>query len=84
MKAFATGVLDVQEPIDAVRFKTLMNEVKTSTGVKGKDLFHPVRVMLTGAHSGPEFDKIVPLMEEGSALGLPVMGVRQRVQVWIE
>lgn len=83
MKAFADGLKAVAGPIDATQFKTLMNEVKTSTGVKGKDLFHPVRIMLTGAHSGPEFDKIVPLMEEGSALGLPVMGVRERVQHWL-
>ena len=30
-----------------------MNEVKTESGVKGKDLFHPVRIVLTGAHVWP-------------------------------
>ncbi len=82
-KAFSEGLKAIEGPIDAARFKALMNEVKSTTGVKGKELFHPVRILLTGAHSGPEFDKIVPLMEEGSALGLPVMGVRERVQRWI-
>src|ERR1035441_10835307 len=48
------------------RFKAIMNEVKAKTGVKGKDLFHPVRIALTGSHSGPEFDKLIPILEEGS------------------
>lgn len=54
------------------RFKTIMNQVKEATGAKGKDLFHPVRIMLIGSHSGPEFDKLLPLLEQGSALPLPV------------
>jgi glutamyl-tRNA synthetase/nondiscriminating glutamyl-tRNA synthetase len=52
--------------------------------VKGKDLFHPVRIILTGAHSGPEFDKLIPLFEDGSRLDLPthVLSVRERVELW--
>ena len=63
------------------RFKAIMNEVKDATGTKGKDLFHPVRIMLIGSHSGPEFDKLLPLLEQGSALALPVhvKNVRERV-----
>jgi glutamyl-tRNA synthetase/nondiscriminating glutamyl-tRNA synthetase len=68
-------------PLTPERFKTIMNEVKAKTGAKGKDLFHPVRVALTGAHSGPEFDKLIPILEEGSRLDLPqhVMSVRERL-----
>jgi len=63
------------------RFKAIMNEVKAKTGAKGKDLFHPVRIALTGSHSGPEFDKLIPILEEGSQLALPqhVMSVRERL-----
>ena len=59
--------------------------MKAATGAKGKDLFHPVRIALTGAHSGPEFDKLVPLIEVGSALALPtpVLSVRQRVELFL-
>ena len=28
------------------RFKAIMNEVKAKTGAKGKDLFHPVRIVI--------------------------------------
>ena len=65
-------------------FKTWMNDIKAATGVKGKDLFHPIRIVLTGSHSGPEFDKLLPLIEEGAALGLGVMDVRERVRQFTE
>jgi len=67
--------------VTAERFKAWMNEIKAETGAKGKDLFHPVRIALTGAHSGPEFDKLIPVIEAGSRLELPVhvASVRERV-----
>jgi glutamyl-tRNA synthetase/nondiscriminating glutamyl-tRNA synthetase len=68
----------------AERFKAIMNEVKSASGAKGKDLFHPVRVALTGSHSGPEFDKLIPILEEGSKLTLPqhVMSVGERLKAF--
>jgi glutamyl-tRNA synthetase/nondiscriminating glutamyl-tRNA synthetase len=78
---FAQAVRAEKGPLMAERFKAIMNDVKTKTGAKGKDLFHPVRVALTGSHSGPEFDKLIPIIEQGSALKLPthVKSVRERV-----
>ena len=52
-------------------FKLMVNEVKAETGVKGKELFHPIRIVITGSHSGPEFDKLVPILEDGSQFKLP-------------
>jgi nondiscriminating glutamyl-tRNA synthetase len=68
-------------PITPERFKSIMNEVKARTGAKGKDLFHPVRIVFTGSHSGPEFEKLIPILEEGSQLNLPhhVMNVLERL-----
>jgi nondiscriminating glutamyl-tRNA synthetase len=85
VRAFATKILAEPGALTPQRFKELMNEVKTGTGVKGKDLFHPVRIILTGAHSGPEFDKLIPLLEDGSKLDLPthVSSVRERVEAFI-
>jgi glutamyl-tRNA synthetase/nondiscriminating glutamyl-tRNA synthetase len=63
------------------RFKQLVNEVKAETGAKGKELFHPIRIVITGSHSGPDFDRLIPILEEGSHLALPkpVLSTRQRV-----
>jgi nondiscriminating glutamyl-tRNA synthetase len=67
-------------------FKQTMNEIKNATGVKGKELFHPVRIALTGSHSGPEFDKLIPLIEEGSTLALPqpIPRIRERVMKFLQ
>ena len=63
-------------------FKLLVNEVKAETRAKGKELFHPIRIIVTGSHSGPEFDKLIPVLEAGSRLNLPkhVLSVRERVE----
>src|SRR3984885_4861622 len=84
VRAFTAKILAEPGALTPQRFKELMNEVKAETGVKGKDLFHPVRIILTGAHSGPEFDKLIPLLEDGSKLDLPtrVSSVRERVEAF--
>ena len=90
VSAFTGKILDAQSsgemPLTPERFKTIMNEVKAETQVKGKELFHPVRILLTGSHSGPEFDKLIPILEEGSRLSLPkhVMNVAERVKAFGE
>ncbi|MHB1960213.1 MAG: glutamate--tRNA ligase, partial [Acidobacteriaceae bacterium] len=85
LEAFAARIAALPSLVTAEAFKTVMNEVKAASGAKGKDLFHPVRIALTGAHSGPEFDKLVPLIEAGSALALPtpVLSVRQRAEMFL-
>lgn len=64
-------------------FREWMEEIKEATGIKGKELFHPVRIAITGAPSGPEFDKLLPILENGSALGLGVPSVRERVERFV-
>ena len=80
--ACAKRVRDENAPFSAERFKALINEVKTETGTKGKELFHPILMIITGSHSGPEFDRLIPILEEGSRLQLPrhVKSVRERVE----
>ena len=74
-------------PVTPEAFKAWLNEVKTATGVKGQELFHPIRIALAGAHSGPAFDKLIPLIEDGAALdddlGLAIPSVRQRIESFV-
>jgi nondiscriminating glutamyl-tRNA synthetase len=69
-----------EKKLTAEQFKKIVNEVKAETGAKGKELFHPIRLVVTGSHSGPEFDKLIPILEEGSRLPLPrhVLSVGER------
>jgi glutamyl-tRNA synthetase/nondiscriminating glutamyl-tRNA synthetase len=84
MQAFAERA-ENESPLTPDRFKAMMDEIKTETGAKGKDLFHPVRIMLIGSHSGPDFNKLIPLIEDGSRLELPVRvkSVRERVEEFL-
>ncbi len=86
LAAFVQQAQADSAPMTPERFKAIMNEVKAKSGAKGKDLFHPVRIALTGSHSGPEFDKLIPILEEGSKLNLPqhVMSVGERLTAFGE
>jgi nondiscriminating glutamyl-tRNA synthetase len=72
LDVFTAKIAAEAGPISAERFKAIINEVKAEAGVKGKELYHPIRIAITGSHSGPEFDKVIPLIEEGAALELPL------------
>jgi glutamyl/glutaminyl-tRNA synthetase len=69
--------------VTADDFKTWINEIKSATGANGKDLYHPIRIALTGSHSGPEFDKIIPLIEEGAAMGIAIPTVHDRIEQFV-
>ncbi len=86
LEEFASRIAAERQPLTAARFKEIVNEVKTASAAKGKELFYPIRIALTGSTHGPEFDKLVPLIEQGSELGLPshVMSVAARVAAFMQ
>lgn len=43
-------------------WRTLTNELKQATGRKGRELFHPLRLALTGRDSGPEMAPLIAAM----------------------
>ncbi|HUX06630.1 MAG TPA: glutamate--tRNA ligase [Acidobacteriota bacterium] len=74
------------DPLDVEGFRSAAKAVGKRTGVKGRGLFHPLRVAITGCNVGPELDKLVPLLEAGKGLPLPkpVMGVRERIEATVK
>ena len=44
------------------------NALKAQTGRKGRDLYHPLRLALTGRDSGPELALLLPLIGRAKAL----------------
>src|SRR4051812_22016716 len=69
--------------LDREKFREIANRVKARTGQKGKALFHPIRVVLTGRAEGPELDLAVPAIDLGAELpesaGIPkIIGNRER------
>jgi hypothetical protein len=54
--------------LDKETFRALAARVREKTGAKGKALFHPIRLALTGEQEGLELDLAVPLIESGAVL----------------
>ncbi|MFL5157776.1 MAG: glutamate--tRNA ligase, partial [Microvirga sp.] len=63
-KAFIEAATNVLPPTpwDAATWKAWTEAVKTATGVKGKALFMPLRLALTGLDHGPELGALLPLI----------------------
>lgn len=56
------------EPWDATTWGAWTGAIKTASGRKGKALFHPLRLALTGAEQGPELAALLPLIGRAKAL----------------
>ena len=74
---------------DRNAFRSMANRVKERTGCKGKALFHPIRVALTGEGAGPELDLAVPAIERGAAIPpsagvAPILGCHDRAAAFAE
>ena len=74
--------------LDRDKFREVANRVKARTSQKGKALFHPIRVALTGRPEGPELDLAVPAIDLGAELpesaGIPgVLGCRERAAAFV-
>ena len=55
------------EPFDARTWSNWTAELKKATGRKGRELFHPLRLALTGLESGPELAQLLPLIGRARA-----------------
>jgi glutamyl-tRNA synthetase len=58
----AAAVLLPAGPVDASIWKMWTTAIATETGIKGKGLFMPLRLALTGRDSGPELAPLLAIM----------------------
>ena len=58
----AAAVLLPAGPIDASIWKMWTNAIAAETGIRGKGLFMPLRLALTGRSSGPELASLLAIM----------------------
>ena len=54
--------------LDSDSWKTWTDAVKEATGAKGKGLFMPLRLALTGQPRGPEMAVLLPLIDRTKIL----------------
>ena len=48
--------------LDGAAVKGLFKTIQKTTKLKGKDVFMPIRVALTGNQHGPELAEMIPLL----------------------
>ena len=60
--------LEAMDTVEAPSVKAAIKEVQKETGVKGKNLFMPIRVAVSGQTHGPELPETVELLGKEKAL----------------
>jgi glutamyl-tRNA synthetase len=66
--AAAAAALLPPEPWDDTIWPLWTKAVAAQTGAKGRGLFHPLRLALTGLEHGPELKKLLPLIGRARSL----------------
>ena len=77
--AFAEAIADAG-PLTKETFRAAAARTREVTGVKGRALFHPIRVAMTGWESGPELDLALPAIDRVSSLMPNVPGCAARAR----
>ncbi len=68
------------EDFNGENFMKAVKEVGKQTGSKGKALYHPLRLAMTGREDGPELAKIGPLLGKAEVLKRLAVWTKQEVQ----
>jgi nondiscriminating glutamyl-tRNA synthetase len=79
VRELALFLLD-PSPFNSDRFKEMIALMKEKLDLRGRDLFHPVRLVLTGRVGEGELDRVILLLDEASAIrfSIPVKCTRVR------
>jgi len=69
-RAFVAAAAEIlpPEPWDQGTWKAWTGAVKSATGRKGRELFHPLRLAITGRDSGPELAELLLLIGRGRVM----------------
>ncbi len=68
-------------PLTSDRFKEIITELKDGLDIRGRELFHPIRLALAGRAGEGELDRVILLLDEAAGLSFaaPVKPARQRI-----
>jgi nondiscriminating glutamyl-tRNA synthetase len=67
-------------PRDEASYKAMTERLKNATGAKGKALFMPLRLAMTGVEHGPELVRTIPLLQHASEVDPRVLSPLARVE----
>jgi hypothetical protein len=80
VRLLALFLLD-STPFTSDRFKEVVAQLKEKLELRGRDLFHPIRLTLAGCAGEGELDRVILLVDEAAALpfAVPVKSIRARI-----
>jgi hypothetical protein len=67
--------------LDSDRFKEIITSLKEGLDIRGRELFHPIRLALAGRAGEGELDRVILLLDEaaGAGFAVPVKSARERI-----
>ena len=68
-------------PLTSERFKEIVTALKDRVGIGSREIFHPIRLALTGRAGEGELDRVILLLDEAAAasFAVPVKSARERI-----
>jgi nondiscriminating glutamyl-tRNA synthetase len=68
-------------PLTPERFKEIIAALKQSVGLSSREVFHPIRLALTGRAGEGDLDRVVLLLDEAAAASFAVLvkSARERI-----
>jgi hypothetical protein len=68
-------------PLTSERFKEIVTALKDGMELRGRELFHPIRLALAGRAGEGELDRVILLLDEAAVLSfaVPVKSARVRI-----
>jgi nondiscriminating glutamyl-tRNA synthetase len=68
-------------PLTSERFKEIITALKDGLDIRGRELFHPIRLALAGRAGEGELDRVILLLDEAAVLSfaVPAKPARQRI-----
>lgn len=68
-------------PLTTERFKEIITALKDGLDLRGRELFHPIRLALAGCAGEGELDRVILLLDEAAVLSfeVPVKSARDRI-----
>jgi nondiscriminating glutamyl-tRNA synthetase len=79
LSELSTRIRTKPGPLTAADFNAWMNEISSAAGISGNELYDPVRIALTGSTSGPDFNMLIPVLDQGASLNIGISSVGQRI-----
>jgi hypothetical protein len=70
-----------EAPLTSERFKEIVTVLKDRMELRGRELFHPIRLALAGRAGEGELDRVILLLDEAAGLpfGVHVKSTRARI-----